>query len=811
MNQIITWKVNQFGEQYSPEINGQLFEAMPSESVFARFLPEGFIQKNILGIVIGTDSGLILNYLKYKAKKNNSIYICIDKLEVVTHLKELGWQDTEHVKLFDDNFQLKYLLSIDEYKYRKYVVEKRVFLLSSIAPVDKKLDYNELLGEYKQQFNFLSMFVATEKNSKLFIDSTLRNFPDMLHHVGIIKNKYHGRTAVLLGGGPSVGIAFEWIKQNREQLVIFAATRLAGRLKQEDIYPDFFCAVDPQLELLDYAKEIFDFVNDSILLCTSTVAHNIVSQWAGRIIYSDQLPHFSEDDDIHAGPTVMNYALELAVYLGFEHIVLSGVDLCYNKEGHSHESNSLEAKVARFIRVSAAQLETYEGGLANTDTSMASARDAMQIQVNLFKEKNSSLKFYQINSRAAKIKHVELIDLLEIPLPINSSRLITLDIVNVTAWNSDLVDNVLKERINKIKSKISLYRKVQRTVKNILIDVRKINAMRDHILNRVINSVNKVIADVEKKLGNELIFLFKYSGFDYNAEIKTLSGSKTLYDFQKNTSEYFTMIYDSLNNYSHALSNSLLSLDLRLREAHGELDLSIFDSWLERNEPGRGLVWLVHNKHLSLSHEQTEWLNLATEKFEKLILNGFISHRETYADENFRFGSFWNQVKVAFEREDVEQLSVLSEYLLENFSDNDLLSLGNYAKICLFSLQKEWSDVIQYAEYIKNDNLLIPTLRLKLKACLTMDQTQMAFDTLNVLIQYEPDYMLQYASIALILGHLELAQEAVQTYVLNNQANEFVVRQVWQWAMQNKQVLLQEWLRELIENILPDLLLIDNR
>lgn len=63
--QVFTLEVSQFGESYIPQINRKLFESAPSEQIFTASHDELVSAEDTLSLVIGTDSGLLLNYVSH--------------------------------------------------------------------------------------------------------------------------------------------------------------------------------------------------------------------------------------------------------------------------------------------------------------------------------------------------------------------------------------------------------------------------------------------------------------------------------------------------------------------------------------------------------------------------------------------------------------------------------------------------------------------------------------------------------------------------------------------------------------------------
>jgi hypothetical protein len=375
------------------------------------------------------------------------------------------------------------------------------------------------------------------------------------------------------------------------------------------------------------------------------------------------------------------------------------------------------------------------------------------------------------------------------------------------AWQADQVSEVLQRRIDVLEERVSLYRSLRHKIKNVLVDVRRLDHLKEISFGYAVTNINETKEKIECQLGESLFQLFDYAYLDYAQVVSPLSDSEqmTLKDIQMVLLNYFSATDKVLLKYGNALSKSLEAFRLRLREAKGELDKTMLDQWLERGEPGRGQVWRMHHPDATLSEDQVALLAQADTEFAELLANKVPSFKSRYTNKHFRMMSLWQQVKGALEKEDVDRLSALADYLVEQTEDEDLSALGHYARMGLASLAQDWQVVIDHGEKVEHDNLRIPSLKLKLKAYLAMNQAEQAFAVLEALIQYVPEYMMQYATLAMMMGKQEAAVEAVQAQVLKAGADAYTARQAWQWAQANQAQALIDWLSEYMQKIMPEL------
>ncbi len=145
-------------------------------------------------------------------------------------------------------------------RYSDYVAHGRYTLLRSLSVIDSKNDlYRQLWEITLDKYNIFSASESGYAINNIFIDSQLKSLSSNSTPVSKIENALNGTTAVIMGGGPSLDDSIDWIKTNQDQLVIFAAARIANRLKKEGIQPDFFVTVDPHAVSYDNSKPMLQF------------------------------------------------------------------------------------------------------------------------------------------------------------------------------------------------------------------------------------------------------------------------------------------------------------------------------------------------------------------------------------------------------------------------------------------------------------------------------------------------------------------------------------------------------------------------
>jgi len=169
------------------------------------------------------------------------------------------------------------------------------------------------------------------------------------------------KTAFILGAGPSLENAFETLKEKRDDYVIFASDASFMPLIQNDITPDFFISIDPQVACSTHC--IFPFSNEIVAIFDISANASLVRQFfnnGNKIIFtigghpfSQYIYNFSifPKLDISSG-TVAIAALNASFSLGFTKFAYAGLDFAYtNGKPYSrgvYLSKSYQKDVSRF-------------------------------------------------------------------------------------------------------------------------------------------------------------------------------------------------------------------------------------------------------------------------------------------------------------------------------------------------------------------------------------------------------------------------------------------------------------------------------
>ncbi len=369
---------------------------------FLKIITEYLSEESKLYIIIGSDAGIFPNTLENFQLPDGSRYLFVETNErfqeaaeniidngpsPVYLANEDTWQNTLHA------------LEIERYIY----TEKMLILKSAIASTVLKDYYNPLYESINNQITTLYKKLKTETNQDSFLKNKLLNLVDNIQPASLLRNNGEG-TALVLGAGPSLDEKIEWIKDNRSRLTIIAVSRIYQLLQQNKIKPDIIVSVDPQDINYEQGRSMLS-EKESIFVHSNYVSPRLIAQWPGPSLYMDNLYPWEHKDNIEdnikvADPTVSHSAIQLAMDMGYEQILLLGIDLCFKESESSHAGSIDEANKD----IDNTLVQTYQGEMAKTSFFMKLGIEYME---DIIKGYNG--KIYNLSKDAAIVNGISFI------------------------------------------------------------------------------------------------------------------------------------------------------------------------------------------------------------------------------------------------------------------------------------------------------------------------------------------------------------------------------------------------------------------
>ncbi|WP_231499609.1 motility associated factor glycosyltransferase family protein [Methylomonas sp. 11b] len=232
----------------------------------------------------------------------------------------------------------------------------------------------------------------------------------------LLEKAFVDKTVLILAGGPSLDEVLPWLRLHRNEVVVFAVSRISRQLLQANIEPDFVFSVDPTELSFDISKEMLEFSSKPIFVYSYHTVPTLVNQWHGLGFYlGPRLPWPSPLNVANigsAGPTVTNTALSVAYHFGFKRMVLAGVDLCFTREGFTHATGSDEQMAGPRFNLTSLQVETNAGFMAPTSCDFAQAILSLSFQAKQLSE--MGCRIFNISAGSAKVDNIEYLPISEI-------------------------------------------------------------------------------------------------------------------------------------------------------------------------------------------------------------------------------------------------------------------------------------------------------------------------------------------------------------------------------------------------------------
>lgn len=590
--------VNRYGERYLYSVNGSLFNQTGSGPYYRSFYGDALFKENTLYTIVGTDSGLLVKHILDNGPPPGSRYIFVEPSEILPlierELPDLGTCITlctpeEWSRNARDS-------ALHEYAYLD-----RTEIVQSLAVVDANLpvyrkawlkvegDFNQSLWKFRAQFG-----------TTAFIEKQLENVAENRVAASLLRDRFVGQTAVLLGGGPSLDDFLPWVAEHRSRLFVIAVSRISRRLVHAELVPDIIVSVDPHDISFDVSKEMLELSDHSLLVSANHVLPRLLGQWRGPKLYLDTRLPWTDNEDrgniAGVGPTVGNTALSLAVQMGFKQVVLTGLDLCYSQEGFSHADGSNERMTGPLVSSATQTVVTNGGWVAETDNAFFNATQAFEQQAHWAGQKNCRL--LNPSPGAARIPGVEFISLKEISLP-------EPDVPTTQQLTSLLPQETRDDRLAHYERSIRELRRFIHRVKKVRQLANNALQCNDILFGRNGSSPDfkaKLSMDrIERRLDHEFKDVSRLTKiFGMHQFVQTLQPQRSDGWSDEEVERLGRAYYDAYMHGANAILTVLQSanerLESRISEENTATDLAqTATQWRRDRQPGRIFIW--HSRH----------------------------------------------------------------------------------------------------------------------------------------------------------------------------------------------------------------------
>lgn len=172
-----------------------------------------------------------------------------------------------------------------------------------------------------------------------FLSSTPPYEPNKLHRLDLLKNRHRGERCILVANGPSLnGMDLSCLKHE----IVIGLNKIHLGLKRLRFYPRYLVAVND--------KVIEQAANEMLALnCVKFISQRSASKvpesaLTYHIDTNSPSSRFCKDisQGVHEGWTVSYAAMQIAYHLGFDELIIIGMDHRYEFSGAPNQASILE-------------------------------------------------------------------------------------------------------------------------------------------------------------------------------------------------------------------------------------------------------------------------------------------------------------------------------------------------------------------------------------------------------------------------------------------------------------------------------------
>ncbi len=761
---------NRFGDRYLYEVNRSAFDQVGSAAVYQKYFGEDLFQSNRLFVVVGTDSGLLLRHIQKQPLPDGTRYLFVELPAVIEALLAEGdLQDLpERIRVVSLE---EAWTQAEDFQLQNYLFLGAVFLRESLAAMDSYLpDYRELSNYLSEQLQAIEWAVRGGLGCKDFILRQFENLGENRIPAIHLKDRYCGKTAVILGGGPSLDELLPWVRDHQDELAVFAVSRVSRRLLEFGLTPHLIFSVDPHDVSFDVSKEMLKFWDKSLFVHSYHVSPKLLGQWRGRSAYvGARYPWRTKANPENLdtpGPTVTNTALSLAVQMGFSQVVLAGVDLCFNKEGMTHASGSNESAAGPKLD-NVLTVETNGGWRAETGPDYFKAMEILDQQAALARD--AGCRIINPAAGAAKMEHIEF-------LPVENLEYEPLDRPMLPG-----VFDFLPEE--DVETRTAHYQSVLQELECVQNDLEKIKDLAGEALycnkglfgrsGKKANFKYKLRMDkIEKRLNqefSELIPLVKKFGIEDFIQVTRLDNEKEWSDeeIEKTADTYYSAYKNSASRLLNAVKSSIDRISIRRAEETSLNDFSsLCEQWLNDGQPGRFYVWRDRYPDLQDEELDSSAETLKTQFDKEMHVVETVQAKR--ARQMRSLGPLRGKAVRLYKRGDKDGLARISDALSKHENQEEAASLRSLVQGYLAEINDNHDLALEcYQELIGESFNALTEDALRRIASISLQSGQLEYAKLaleclaGAIFVYKP----QYADFLRLLGQNQAAADLYVDYL----------------------------------------------
>ena len=306
-------------------------------------------------------------------------------------------------------------------------------------PTNYVVYYQQTMTEFIEGvYNILKRNIidinTTKKLSEVWTKNVITNSRRIKNKIlfSQLENKFKGRTAMVLGAGPSLKDNISTIRENRDKFTIFAVNRTLTFLEKEEIVPDFAIFTDAS-----YLKNTTSDLSDEYIKKLNIIADIKASTSVFELDCKNLIVYLPANESLSSliaqennikpqetYGTAAAVALYCAKELGAKEIICSGIDLAFkNDEFYSDGKGKIEGDnlLVDNYSMHLTEVKSKDGNMVKTRDDYASFIPQFE---TICKKFGKGVKVYNVTDFGAYIEGMEYKKLSEI-LPSKKSKVNT--------------------------------------------------------------------------------------------------------------------------------------------------------------------------------------------------------------------------------------------------------------------------------------------------------------------------------------------------------------------------------------------------
>lgn len=766
---------NNFGDVFFSAINGDSFAQQSAHTLFEKYIFPRFETEDRVYLIVGTDSGLLANAIEQRFSGNlgKRQFMLIEHPDVLACFGQLHFPDWLRIVSSDQNI-VDFILE----NYLEAVADDKLILVQSIALTDGHLDYVALKKALSEVLTAYQYERSSMINAHNFNNAVLHNLAHNVMSLQQFEQALHGMQAVVVGAGPSLDSAIEWMQNNQKKLVVFAVARVAKRLSDAGIKVNFFVSIDPSLDSFFNSRDMLKTDYPCILINDNHVNPNLLSQWRGQHLYFDVLyPWLAKDHNsiMSLGNTVTHFAVGAAALLGAKAIYLAGVDMCY-KGSQTHAGGSSENELGKYYISERPQVKTYRGEWADTTVIFEQGREQLERQVAFCQQKmGNAVQFYNLSADAALVDGIVLWD--------QKKNLVDTDVVMQDRYQS-LLQAITPTLAQEKKHVLHVIKTVQ--AKRLLFSQAQKLAQEGLKLAQSIHDGYFLSQDklhkIERKLVQSVVqdqAFFSSMGFLFferlavlemsfkvnNKSLQALSGQElNLYYSTK-----FNAFLKTIIKITAIIDDALIRLQSYKQFLDGTRPLdALAKSWLSYGEPGMIYHWeMLFPEQAALEKNQVTMSELK-KAYQFLLEEAQGNQMEGLRAQAVDIPYLLNELARALQFSDQLELQNLEQAFVKAVETNDdkvgVVSLFNALQL---GLRNDSKSALARFSTLCFDHPLVHQFMLteKLKLALSLNQHDAIVATYEALSVLSPEFLPAFANYWLVMNQPQQALPLLQAYL----------------------------------------------